>query len=69
MRFGFDYDELKLLQSPHKFSKTPSRIPGLASRLSQHTDELLGGLCGYTAEQIQEFKQRGVLVEHTAPIR
>ena len=49
MRFGFDYGELKLLQSPHKFSKTPPRIPVPASRLGQHTDELLGGLCGYTA--------------------
>ena len=58
-----DYGELKLLQSPHKFSKTPPRIPGPASRLGQHTDELLGGLCGYTAERIRELKERGVLVE------
>ena len=58
-----DYGELKLLQSPHKFSKTPPRIPGPASRLGQHTGELLGGLCGYTAERIRELKERGVLVE------
>lgn len=60
-----DYGELKLLQSPHKFSKTPPRIPGPASRLGQHTAELLGGLCGYTAEQIQELKDQGILVENT----
>ncbi len=59
-----DYGELKLLQSPHKFSKTPPRIPGPASRLGQHTDELLGGLCGYTAERIQELKDQGILVEN-----
>ena len=59
-----DYGELKLLQSPHKFSKTPPRIPGPASRLGQHTAELLGGLCGYTAEQIQELKDQGILVEN-----
>ncbi len=59
-----DYGELKLLQSPHKFSKTPPRIPGPASRLGQHTDELLSGLCGYTAEQIQELKDQGILVEN-----
>ena len=59
-----DYGELKLLKSPHKFSKTPPRIPGPASRLGQHTAELLGGLCGYTAEQIQELKDQGILVEN-----
>ncbi len=59
-----DYGELKLLQSPHKFSKTPPRIPGPASRLGQHTDELLGGLCGYTAERIRELKDQGILVEN-----
>ena len=30
-----DYGELLLLKSPHKFSKTPPRIPGPASRLGQ----------------------------------
>ena len=59
-----DYGELMLLQSPHKFSKTPPRIPGPASRLGQHTDELLGGVCGYTAEQIQELRDNGILVEN-----
>ena len=28
--------ELLLLKSPHKFSKTPPQIPGLAARLGEH---------------------------------
>ena len=60
-----DYGELKLLKSPHKFSKTPPHIPGPASRLGQHTDELLGGLCGYTAERLRELREQGILVENT----
>ena len=61
-----DYGELMLLKSPHKFSKTPPRIPGPASRLGQHTDELLGNVCGYTSEQIQELREQGILVETPA---
>ncbi len=58
-----DYGELLLLKSPHKFSKTPPRIPGPASRLGQHNEELLRDLCGYSAEKIQALRERGVLVE------
>ena len=58
-----DYGELLLLKSPHKFSKTPPRIPGLASRLGQHTQELLQDLCGYTPERIQALREQGILVE------
>ncbi len=58
-----DYGELMLLKSPHKFSKTPPRIPGPASRLGQHTQELLQDLCGYTPERIQALREQGVLVE------
>ncbi len=57
------YGELMLLKSPHKFSKTPPRIPGPASRLGQHTQELLQDLCGYTPERIQALREQGVLVE------
>ncbi len=58
-----DYGELMLLKSPHKFSKTPARIPGPASRLGQHTQELLQDLCGYAPERIQALREQGVLVE------
>lgn len=58
-----DYGELRLLKSPHKFSKTPPRIPGPAARLGEHTDELLGGVCGYSDARIRELKAQGILVE------
>ena len=58
-----DYGELLLLKSPHKFSKTPPRIAGPAARLGQHNEELLRDLCGYSAERIQQLRERGVLVE------
>ncbi len=60
---NLDYGELMLLKSPHKFSKTPPRIPGPASRLGQHTQELLQDLCGYTPERIQALREQGILVE------
>lgn len=59
-----DYGELHLLKSPHKFSKTPPRIPGPASRLGQHTDELLGKVCGYSDARIRELREQGILVEN-----
>ena len=58
-----DYGELLLLKSPHKFSKTPPRIPGPASRLGQHNAELLRELGGYSDEQIRDLQEQGVLVE------
>jgi CoA:oxalate CoA-transferase len=57
-----DYGELLLLKSPHKFAKTPPKIPGPASRLGQHNEELLRSLCGYSTDQIQGLYEKGVLV-------
>ena len=58
-----DYGELLLLKSPHKFSKTPPRIPGPAARLGEHNEQLLRDLCGYSAEKIQALREKGILVE------
>jgi len=58
-----DYGELLLLKSPHNFSKTPPRIPGSASRLGQHNEELLRDLCGYSVEEIRALREKGILVE------
>lgn len=55
--------ELLLLQSPHKFSKTPPQIPGLAARLGEHTEVILREVCGYSADKIQALREQGVLVE------
>jgi crotonobetainyl-CoA:carnitine CoA-transferase CaiB-like acyl-CoA transferase len=58
-----DYGELLLLKSPHKFSKTPPRIPGPASALGEHNEALLRSLCGYSEERIQTLRESGILVE------
>jgi crotonobetainyl-CoA:carnitine CoA-transferase CaiB-like acyl-CoA transferase len=58
-----DYGELLLLKSPHKFSKTPPKIPGPAARLGEHNEQLLRDLCGYTVEKLQALREKGVLVE------
>jgi crotonobetainyl-CoA:carnitine CoA-transferase CaiB-like acyl-CoA transferase len=58
-----DAGEILLLKSPHKFSKTPPRIPGLASRLGQHNEQVLRDVCGYSAERIQALREQGILAE------
>ena len=52
-----------LLKSPHKFSKTPPQIPGLAARLGEHNEAILRELCGYSADKIHALREQGVLVE------
>lgn len=56
-------DEILMLKSPHKFSKTPPEIPGPAARLGEHTSELLRSLCGYSDGRIESLKQEGVIIE------
>jgi crotonobetainyl-CoA:carnitine CoA-transferase CaiB-like acyl-CoA transferase len=58
-----DYGELLLLKSPHNFSRTPPRIPGPASRLGEHNEQVLRDLCGYSAEKIQGLRAKGIVVE------
>src|SRR6185436_16026610 len=57
-----DGGELLLIKSPHKFSKTPPQIPGLAARLGEHNEQLLKDLCGYSDEKIQALRETGILV-------
>ncbi len=52
-----------LLKSPHKFSKTPPEIPGLAAKLGEHSSEVLGALCGYSADQLRSLIEQGLVVE------
>jgi CoA:oxalate CoA-transferase len=58
-----DGGEVLLTKSPHKFSKTPPQIPGLAAQLGEHNEQLLKDLCGYSDEKIQALRQQGVLIE------
>ncbi len=52
-----------LLKSPHKFSKTPPEIPGLAAKLGEHSSEVLSALCGYSADQLRSLIEQGLVVE------
>lgn len=45
---------------PIKFSKTPAKVRFAAPTLGQHNEEILGSL-GYTKEQIEELKSKGVI--------
>jgi crotonobetainyl-CoA:carnitine CoA-transferase CaiB-like acyl-CoA transferase len=58
-----EYGEFLLLKSPHKFSKTPPRIPGPAARLGEHNEPILRDLCGYSIEKIQTLREQGILVD------
>jgi crotonobetainyl-CoA:carnitine CoA-transferase CaiB-like acyl-CoA transferase len=50
---------LKVHGTPWQFSGTPAQI-GIAPELGAHNDEILGAL-GYTAEQIQDLRERKII--------
>ncbi len=50
---------LKVHGTPWQFSETPAQI-GIAPELGAHNDEILGEL-GYTAEQIQDLRERKII--------
>jgi formyl-CoA transferase len=52
--------DLKLFSLSAKFEKTPGQIEFSPPRLSQHTNEILGRL-GYSEDQIQRFRDSGVI--------
>jgi crotonobetainyl-CoA:carnitine CoA-transferase CaiB-like acyl-CoA transferase len=52
--------ELQLFDLTAKFEKTPGRVTTPPPRLSAHTEEVLGSI-GYTSEQIQELRDKGVV--------
>jgi crotonobetainyl-CoA:carnitine CoA-transferase CaiB-like acyl-CoA transferase len=55
--------ESMLLQSPHKFSKTPPAIPGPAEALGQSTRDTLRDLCGYSDEKLATLEESGLIME------
>lgn len=52
--------KVKLFNLPTKFSKVECKIETPPPRFSQHTREILKGL-GYTDEEINNFKEKGVI--------
>ncbi len=54
------YDKIKVMNNPIKLSETPAGIHSKAPELGEHTDALLEAL-GYTADQISEMKEKGIV--------
>jgi CoA:oxalate CoA-transferase len=52
--------ELQLFNVTAQFGKTPAAVECPPPRLGAHTDELLREL-GYTEQQVQEFRQKGIV--------
>jgi CoA:oxalate CoA-transferase len=53
--------ELKVVNSPFKFSRTPCQAERMAPQLGEHSQEVLKQLLGLTAEEITRFKDSGVI--------
>ena len=56
-----DVGKIKLFNLTAKFSKTPGNVTTPPPTLSQHTNEILTSLLGYTQSQIDELKQQGTI--------
>ncbi len=52
---------MQISASPFKLSETPGEVYAPAPMLGQHTDEILQGLLGYSAEMIAQLKSEGVV--------
>ena len=52
---------IKLVNSPIKFSSSEPGIRSAPPTLGQHTDEVLRGMLGMDGEEIQSLKAKGVL--------
>ena len=52
--------ELKLFGLTARFEKTPGGVETAPPRLSDHTEEILGGL-GYSRDDVAQLRQRGIV--------
>jgi len=52
---------VKVTGSPLKFSRTPVQMTSHPPLLGQHTDEVLSEYLGYTADEITDLRNKGVL--------
>ena len=52
---------VKLVGLPTKLSRTPGEIRTAAPTLSEHTEEVLSVIGGYTAKEIADFKREEVI--------
>ncbi len=45
----------------HRLSRTPGELRTAAPVLGQHSDEVLGGMIGLSAEEIEQLKRERVI--------
>ena len=55
------YGHMEVVANPIKLSKTPATIRMPAPEFSQHTEQILLD-CGYTWEDITQFKEQGAIL-------
>ncbi|WP_432515078.1 CaiB/BaiF CoA transferase family protein [Kineococcus sp. SYSU DK001] len=55
------FGTLRTFGQPVKLSRTPARPDRPANGLGEHTEQVLTGLLGYTAERVAQLRERGVL--------
>jgi CoA:oxalate CoA-transferase len=53
--------DLKVVNSPFKFSRTPCKAERISPELGEHTQEVLDQLLGMTSEEIARLKDSGVI--------
>ena len=53
--------QVTLINTPIKLSRTQGGAHGLSPELGEDTEEVLGGLLGFTAEQVEALRGRGVV--------
>lgn len=56
-----DLGRLRMFGQPIKLSDTPAVVDRVANRVGEHTDAVLAGLAGYSAETIDGLRARGVV--------
>jgi len=54
------HGNIQMVSTPIKLSKTPATIRNPAPEFGEHTEEVLLE-CGFTWEDIEEFKEKGVI--------
>jgi len=52
---------IRLTGIPAKFSRTPGRVQAPPPLLGEHTEEILTGLLGYSADAIARLRAEGVI--------
>ena len=53
--------QVKLVASPMKLSATPVQYPAAPPLLSQHTDQILHNILGYSTEQLSALREKNII--------